>query len=536
MRIRHVPWRNVELKVTAKLTDYSSYADAQAKFSRSSLWELFDGNESRLNIATECIDRHIDTDTRITVLRKDRPDAAWTMREVAEWSNRFANFLRRKGVQKGDRVAIMLEPSLEFYFSLFGAMKSGAVAVPLYTLFGPDGLALRINDCEPRVLIIAPEKADIVDKVGATDVIVADDTFRIGLASENCEFRADTSPDDMAMYQYTSGTTRELPEAVKHRHRAVVTVMVAALYGTGIRPGDRYLCPSSPAWGHGLWHGTIAPLALGVSIWAWAGHFDAKRLLEALERHAITNLSAATTHYRLMKNSGAAPEHQYSIKKLTYTGEGTDTSTEDFIIATFGQRACSMYGTTEVGVILVNYPGAPDIQVKPRSLGKAVPGLRVEVHNAEGNVAATHEVGEIMVLKADGWFRTKDRGWTDEEGYFYHGGRADDVIISAGWTMGVKEIEDTLLKHDAVAEVAVIGVPDPLRGQVVKAYIVSRRGASEQLIEELQAFTRTRLSLHEYPRQIEFVATLPKTPSGKVNRQVLRNQVAAQAAADSAEG
>jgi acetyl-CoA synthetase len=526
----------VEPNVTAKLTDYSSYADAQAKFSRSSLWELFDGNESRLNIATECIDRHIDTDTRITVLRKDRSDAAWTMREVAEWSNRFANFLRRKGVQKGDRVAIMLEPSLEFYFSLFGAMKSGAVAVPLYTLFGPDGLALRINDCEPKVLIIAPEKADIVDKIGATDGIVADDTFRIALASESSEFRADTSPDDMAMYQYTSGTTRELPEAVKHRHRAVVTVMVAALYGTGIRPGDRYLCPSSPAWGHGLWHGTIAPLALGVSIWAWAGHFDAKRLLEALERHAITNISAATTHYRLMKNSGAAPEHQYSIKKLTYTGEGTDTSTEDFIIATFGQRACSMYGTTEVGVILVNYPGATDIQVKPRSLGKAVPGLRVEVHNAEGKVAAPHEVGEIMVLKADGWFRTKDRGWTDEEGYFYHGGRADDVIISAGWTMGVKEIEDTLLKHDAVAEVAVIGVPDPLRGQVVKAYIVSRREASEQLIEELQVFTRTRLSLHEYPRQIEFVATLPKTPSGKINRQVLRNQVAAQAAADSAEG
>lgn len=512
-----------------KLTSFSSYADAQAHCSRAALWALFDGGETKLNIATECIDRHVDTGLKITVLRKNRPDASWTAREVSSWSNRFANFLRRKGVEKGDRVAIMLEPSLEFYFSLFGAMKSGAVAVPLYTLFGPDGLALRVDDCKPRILVIAPDKADIAKNVGSTEVVVADDAFRSALLNEGQEFNAQTSAGDMAMYQYTSGTTRELPEAVKHRHRAVVTVMVAALYGTGIRPGDRYLCPSSPAWGHGLWHGTIAPLTLGVDIWAWAGHFDAARLLEAIEQYEITNLSAATTHYRLMKNSGVAAEHKYNVKKLTYTGEPTDTSTEDFIIETFGQRACSMYGTTEVGVILVNYPGAPDIKVKPRSLGKAVPGMRVEVHDSDGQIAPPHQVGEIVVFKGGEWFRTKDRGWTDEEGYFYHGGRADDVIISAGWTMGVKEIEDTLLKHEAVAEVAVIGVPDALRGQVVRAYIVCRREGTIELIEELQAFTRTRLSLHEYPREIEFVPALPKTASGKINRQALRNQVAAQA-------
>ena len=517
--------------MASKLTDYSTYAEAQAHFTRAALWALFDGDERRLNIATECIDRHVDTGATITVLRKNAPDESWTMREVAGWSNRFANFLHDQGVQKGDRVAIMLEPSLEFYFSLFGAMKAGAVAVPLYTLFGPDGLALRVDDCKPRMLIISPEKADVAKNVGGeTRVIVADGSFRAALCACSAEFEARTAPNDMAMYQYTSGTTRELPEAVKHRHRAVVTVMVAALYGTGIRPGDRYLCPSSPAWGHGLWHGTIAPLALGISIWAWAGHYDAKQLLEALARFRINNLSAATTHYRLMKNSGVAAEHQYVIEKLTYTGEPTDTSTEDFIIETFGQRACSMYGTTEVGVILVNYPGAPDIKVKPRSLGKAVPSLRVEVHTAAGTIAAPHEVGEIVVYKNGEWFRTKDRGWTDEEGYFYHGGRADDVIISAGWTMGVKEIEDTLLKHEAVAEVAVIGVPDALRGQIVKAYVVCRRERTDRLVEELQEFTRSRLSLHEYPRQIEFVSALPKTPSGKVNRQVLRNQVAAELA------
>ena len=283
----------------------------------------------------------------------------------------------------------MLDPSLAFYSCLFGAMKSGAVAVPLYTLFGQDGLALRVEDCQPRVLVIAPEKAALGGRLSpGIEVVVADEAFMATLAQAGDSFVASTKAADMAMFQYTSGTTRELPEAVKHRHRAVVTVMVAALYGTGIRPGDRYCCPSSPSWGHGLWHGTIAPLALGVSIVAWAGPFDAGRLLAAMEKYKVTNLSAAATHYRLMKNSGVAADHKYYLEKLTYTGEPTDTATEDFIIETFGQRACSMYGTTEIGVILVNYPGAKDIQVKPRSLGKPVPGIKVAVHDAQGNDTA----------------------------------------------------------------------------------------------------------------------------------------------------
>ena len=460
----------------------------------------------------------------ITVLSKAGPDLVLTAEAVALWSNRFANFLVAHGVVRGDRVAIMLDPSLAFYACLFGAMKSGATAVPLYTLFGRDGLALRVQDCQPKILVTTADKMAISAGFAGTEVIQADNGFMAALATAGDRFSPDTSSADMAMYQYTSGTTRELPDAVKHRHRAVVTVMIAALYGTGVRPGDRYLCPSSPAWGHGLWHGTIAPLALGVSIWAWAGPFDAGRLLEAMETYRISNISAAATHYRLMKNSGVAGTHRYYLEKLTYTGEPTDTATEEFIIETFGQRACSMYGTTEIGVILVNYPGAKDIAVKPRSLGKPVPGLQVAVHDAEGHDAAPNQIGEIVVQRGGAWVRTKDLGWTDEEGYFYHGGRADDVIISAGWTMSAKEIEDTLLKHDAVAEAAVIGVPDQLRGQVVKAYIVPRRPADDALAEELQLFTRTRLAQHEYPRVIEFVTELPKTPSGKVNRQALRKQ------------
>ncbi len=160
--------------------------------------------------------------------------------------------------------------------------------------------------------------------------------------------------------------------------------MFAALYGTGIRPGDEFFCPSSPAWGHGLWHGTLAPLALGVTTGTFAGRFDAVRLMKALQDYKITNISAAATHYRMMKNSGKAQDFAFSIKKLSYTGEPIDPATLEFIDQTFHVPACSMYGTTEIGVVLVNYPGAGDFVVKPGSLGKPVPGLKLEVQKPDG--------------------------------------------------------------------------------------------------------------------------------------------------------
>jgi acetyl-CoA synthetase len=330
----------------------------------------------------------------------------------------------------------------------------------------------------------------------------------------------------MALYQYTSGTTRELPEAVKHTHRAIVVVMVAALYGTGIRPGGRFFCPSSPAWGHGLWHGTLAPLALGVRTGTFSGRFDAARLLRALWESRTTNLSAAATHYRLMRTSGAAERYSVRLDKMSFTGEPIDSETLKFAEAAFGTTLCSMYGTTEVGVILANYPGAADFVVKPGALGKPVPGVRVEVQAPDGMPCAPDEIGEIKVWRRGAWLSTKDRGWIDRDGYFHHAGRADDVIISAGWTIGATEVEDTLLKHPAVMEAAVIGVPDVTRGQVVKAFIVTRQPPAEALAAEIQDFVRARLSQHTYPRAIAFVAELPKTPAGKVNRKVLRDREA----------
>src|SRR5205085_11432082 len=201
-----------------------------------------------------------------------------------------------------------------------------------------------------------------------------------------------------------------------------------------------------------------------------------------------------------------------------------DSETASFVQALLGLPLCSMYGTTEIGVILVSYPGAGDFAVKPGSLGKPIPGGRVEVHDAEGKPCPPGVTGEMKVWRRDRWIATKDLGRTDEDGYFFHGGRADDVIISAGWTMSAIEIEDAVLKHPDVREVGAIGVPDKLRGQVVKAFVVSGRVGDAPFIKEIQDLVRRRLSQHEYPRLIEFVTELPKTPAGKVNRKILRTR------------
>jgi acetyl-CoA synthetase len=508
----------------AKLTEFTRYADAQANFSSARLWELFDGDRARLNIAHECIDRHAGrADPAVIVVHADGRDEVLGFRDIARDSSRFAHWLAAQGVRPGDRVAIMLEPSRAFYMTVFGTMKAGAIAVPLFTLFGPDGVKLRVDDCKPVMLVTNAEKAPMLAGTGAR-VVVADDALLASLERFAPEFAPDTAADSLAIFQYTSGTTRELPEAVKHTHRSIVTLMVAALYGTGLRPGDRFICPSSPAWGHGLWHGTLAPLALGITVGAYAGKFSPERLLAALQEHEFTNISAAATHYRMMRNSGAAGRHRYALQKVSFTGEPIDSETAAFIADTFGRPACSMYGTTEIGVILVSYPGADDFVVKPGSLGKPIPGGRVEVHDASGHRCPPGVVGELKVLRRDRWIATKDLGRTDEQGYFYHAGRADDVIISAGWTMSAVEIEDAILKHPQVREAAAIGVPDALRGQVVKAFVVADRPGDEALSREIQDLVRQRLSHHEYPRLIEFVAELPKTPAGKVNRKMLRTK------------
>jgi len=504
----------------SRLLDIRSAPEALRAFRWDALWDLFDGDRERLNLAHECVDRHVDLGTALRIKHADGRTEERGFRELSAWSSRFANLLERLGVERGDRVAIMLDPSLPFYGALFGTLKRGAIAVPLFTLFGPDGVALRVEDCRPRLLLVERDAERWREWFPGLVVLGADDLDE-RLAGERDRYAPSTAAGDLAVFQYTSGTTRALPAAIRHTHRAVITVMVAALYGVGLERGDRYFCPSSPAWGHGLWHGTIAPLALGIPLGSYAGKFHGARVVEALAEFEISNLAAAPTVYRMLRDAGLTADEARPLRKLSFTGEPMDSGTFEWLERTVGRRPCGMYGSTEVGVIIVNYPGFSDYEVRPGTLGKPAPGWEVAIVGDDGRPLGPNQLGEIAVRRKGEWVPVKDRGWVDEAGYFHHRGRSDDVIISAGWTMSAVEIEDALLKHPDVREAAVVGVADRHRGLVPKAFIVSDRNDPE-LARELQELVKTRLSKHEYPRLVEFVPELPKTAAGKTDRNALR--------------
>ena len=502
------------------MLDVRRWPEARTTFSWDALWPLFDGDRARLNLAHECVDRHPREAVALRLLESDGRFVEHSFGELADWSSRFANLLEAEGIATGDRVAIMLEPSLPFYGALFGAVKRGAVAVPLFTLFGPDGVALRVNDCHPRLLLVERDAERWHSELAGVRVVAVNEPgFAARLGEQSARYTPRTAADDVAVFQYTSGTTRALPEAVRHTHRAVVTLMVAALYGVGLERDDRYFCPSSPAWCHGLWHGTIAPLALGIPTGTLAGRFDAARFVTALETFAITNVAAAPTVYRMARAARWTPPPR--IVKCSFTGEPMDVDTREFLTRALGSPPCSMYGSTEVGVILVDYPGFVGYTVRPGALGSAAPGWDVAIVSEAGSPVATGVLGEIAVRRRGTWFPVKDRGWMDADGYVHHAGRSDDVIISAGWTMSAVEIEQVLLRHPEVRDAAVVGVRDAARGQIAKAFIVADR-TGEAFEHEVQEWVRARLSRHEYPRAVQVVDALPRTPAGKVDRGALR--------------
>jgi acetyl-CoA synthetase len=507
---------------TNLLLESTSYTEVVAGFEWPQLWDLFDGDRGNLNIAVECLDRHRDHGVGVRLASSGLPPSELSFDELAAWSSRFAHFLSDRRVGPADPVAVMIEPSLPFYAALFGAIKRGAVAVPLFTLFGPEAIRARVQDCGARVVVVTPHHADAARAAGAADIVIFDDALQSRLESYPDTYETTTSADDLAVLQYTSGTSRKLPDAVRHTHRAIVTLMLAARFGLGLNRGDRYFCPSSPAWGHGLWHGTIAPWALGIAAGAYAGRFDAKELASALRTFEITNLAAAGTVYRMLRRDDLLDKLP-PLAKASYTGEALDPVSLQALATSLGTPVCGMYGTTETGVILANFPGFEDYEVRPGALGRPLPGWDVTVVGEHDVVLPVDEIGEIAVRRRGGWMRSKDLGRVDADGYFWYFGRADDIVISAGWTISPIEVEAALVNHEDVIEVAIIGVDDAIRGQVLKAFVVSER-RDDALVGELQDLVRDSLSPHEYPRHVEFVDELPKTTNGKINRKALRAQ------------
>ncbi|MFQ5710722.1 MAG: acyl-CoA synthetase [Candidatus Geothermarchaeales archaeon] len=504
--------------------NYSTYEDAEKNFKWSEKWGVFEGNRENFNITHECIDRHVGKGMALRIKFDDGSSEAYTFKEISRYTSQFANAIDGVGVGSGDRVAVMIEPSLEFYVGMLGALKRGAVVIPCSPLFGPEAIEYRIKDSKAKMLIIPEERAKSIDTSTISHLITKEE-LREFIKDEGQRYQSNTSAEDLAMLQYSSGTTG-MPKGVPYRHKSVVTLAPVAKFGYGIMEGDKYFCPSPPTWGHGIWGGTFAPLTFGVAVGAYSGKFDPEIFLEGLEEFEVNNVSAAPTVFRKILASGKVKDYDLKIEKLTYTGEPMDLDTFYQLKKQLGVTPHGFYGSTEVGVIILNYAGFNDWRVKPESLGKPMLGLEVAVIDQEGNKLPPGRVGEIAVRRGGTWIRVGDAGVMDEDGYFWHRGRSDDIIISAGYTIGPDEVEAVLNEYEAVQESGVIGVPHRERGQIVKAFIKLKPDfePSEELKQRLQEYVKNRLSKHEYPREIEFTDEIPKTKTGKIQRKKLRER------------
>lgn len=503
--------------------NYETYEEAVKNYSPEEKWTVFDGKPEDFNVANECVDRHVDKGIAIKIKFSDGSAESYTFRRLSRSTSQFANMLKGFGVHKGSRVAIMLDPSLEFYVALIGTLKRGAVAVVCSPLFGPEAMEYRLEDSKAQLLVIAKDELKELNTPLVQHITIKEDLLDL-IKREKDKYQPKTSADDLAVIQYTSGTTGP-PKAIHYRHKSLVTLAPAAKFAYGIREGDTCFCPSSPAWGHGMWAGTFAPLMLGVPMGARSGKFEPDLFLEALEEFRANNVSAVPTVYRRVLATSNIERYDLRIQKLTYTGEYMDIDTFNLIKKLWGVAPHSIYGSTEVGPIIVDYAGFKGWVVKPGSLGKPMLGVEVAILDEQDNPLPPGVGGDIAVKLGGKWTRVGDAGLMDEDGYYWYKGRTDDVIKSSGYRIGPEEVEHAINMHEAVLESAVVGVPNKEKGQVVKAFVKlkSEYEPSEELKRKIQEFTKAQLSRYAYPRVIEFISEIPKTTDGKMKRKKLRS-------------
>lgn len=511
--------------------DYKTYEEAVAKFKWDERWALFSGASNKFNIGHECVDRHPKDQIAIRIKFGDRSSKMYTFGEFSQATSRFANYLERLGVAPGERVAVLLFPSIEFYTSMFGIFKRGAVMVSCFPLFGYEAVNFRLENSKATALVTTADMMSLVDQDLASrlglKVIIADDLMET-LKREDDHYTWNTNADTVCMMQFSSGTTGT-PKSVIYRHGAITVGAVVMKLANGLKPDDTYFCPSSPGWGHGIWYGTISPLIFGRAIGTISGRFDPEMALETLEEWGVTRMAAISSHYRLMLETGKADKYNLRLQSANYTGEPMTMEVINAMKERWGFYPGTQYGTTESGPICLDFLGFDNWVIKPGSLGKAmVGGVKVAILDEEGNPLSPGNIGQIAIMREGGvdWIRLGDSAYVDEDGYYWYISRIDDVIISSGYTIGPVEVEEALRKHPAVEESAVVASPDKDRGDIVKAFIKLTDGyvASEDLQKEIQEFVKTKLSKHEYPREVEFIDELPKTVDGKIKRKELKEK------------
>ncbi len=509
----------------------------------------------RYNMGVDCCDRHADGTGRLALIVEDEAghERRFSFDDIRDLSNRFANVLADGGLRAGDRMAILLPQAVETGVAHIAAWKSGVISIPLFTLFGQDALHYRLADSGARALVTdragaaklaglpLPELRTIYVVDGAAPGTI---DFHGALAAASAELRPlDTAADDPAVIIYTSGTTGH-PKGALHAHRVLLghLPVVELSHDFFPQPGDLFWTPADWAWIGGLFDVLMPAWHHGVPVLAHrARKFDPAAALDLMARHGVRNTFLPPTALKLIRQSGLS-HPGLALRSVASGGETLGASLLDWAEATLGCVPNEFYGQTECNVVACN--DARLFPVRPGSLGRAGPGHDVQVVDAAGQPVATGEVGTIGVRRGDpvmflhywnnpaataakfagDFLLTGDLARQDADGYFWFVGRADNLITSAGYRIGPSEIEDCLSKHPAVAMAAVVGVPDPIRTELVKAWIVPRPGfePTDALAREIQAFVKTRLAAHEYPRLVAFVDEMPMTATGKIIHKDLR--------------
>ena len=547
------------------------YAAVRAAFS----WEAVRAELAMpggLNIAYHTLDRHViegrGEKRALRCLSKNENDKRrdFTFRELLALSNRFANLLQDLGVGEGERVFSLLGRILELYIAALGTLRNGSVFCPLFSAFGPEPVRTRMAIGDARVLVTTTalyrrKVADwrnelpglqhvlLVDRGGAPS-LAGTTGFDAAMTRASAAPRlAATGPEDLALLHFTSGTTGR-PKGAMHVHEAVLAHHITGRYALDLHPDDVFWCTADPGWVTGTSYGIIAPLTNGVTMIVDEAEFDAERWYRILQDERITVWYTAPTAIRMLMKTGDEVVRKYDLSRLRFlasVGEPLNPEAVVWSNRVYGRPFHDNWWQTETGGIMIANFTAMDI--KPGSMGRELPGIdaAIVVRGSDGSVDRIQEpmtAGELALRPgwpsmfrgyvneleryakcfADGWYLTGDLAMRDADGYFWFVGRADDVIKSAGHLIGPFEVESALMEHPAVAEAGVIGKPNPMAGEIVKAFISLKPGfeAGEPLARELLGHARKRLGPAVAPKEIAFRPTLPRTRSGKIMRRLLR--------------
>ncbi|MBI5613954.1 acetate--CoA ligase [Candidatus Gottesmanbacteria bacterium] len=538
------------------------YDKMYASFSWKASEKEFVSDDGCLNAAYVAIDRHVGTWRRnkLALIFEDEAGfiEKFTFEDLSLLSNKVGNILKDFGAERGDRVFLFLPRTPYLYISFLAILKIGGVAGALFSAFQEQALFDRLEDSSTSIVIttsqLLPRLSGIRKKLKNLKHIITVDTddFKTSVANASADLRiAGTRPDDHAFMLYTSGTTGK-PKGVVHVHKAIVHQAMSARLVLDLKEDDTYWCTADPGWITGISYEILGNLALGITTLVFSGRFDPKRWYTLLAAHKVTVWYTAPTAIRMLMAQGVSLPKSFDLSNLRHlcsVGEPLNPEAIRWSIKAFGRPFHDTWFQTETGAIMIANFATLDIRVG--SMGKPMPGVVAAIvddsgrqvpNGTEGNIALRpgwpammqaiwKRLGKYHSYFINGWYMSGDHGTKDGDGYFWFIGRADDVIKTSGERVGPFEVESALVEHPAVVEAGVIGKPDELRGEIIKAFVVldkdqrskiKNQKDGERLKEELMEYVKKHLAGHAYPREIEFIDSLPKTRSGKIMRRILK--------------